>query len=59
MRPLSGARVTIAPGADDGNADVARFAEAVRELGLDRARALATFSYDTFEAEFQAPERIG
>ncbi|MFS4489981.1 acetoacetate decarboxylase family protein [Dietzia kunjamensis] len=59
MRPLSGARVTIATGADDRDADVARFAEAVRELGLDRARALATFSYDRFEAEFQAPERIG
>ena len=59
MRPLSGARVTIAPGADDAGGDVARFAEAVRELGLDRARALGTFSYEKFEAEFQAPAPIG
>lgn len=59
MRPMGGARVAIAPGADDGDADVARFAEAVRELGLNRSRALATFSYEKFVAEFRAPERIG
>ncbi|UVE93733.1 acetoacetate decarboxylase family protein [Dietzia sp. B32] len=59
MRPLSGARVTIAPGADEGDADVARFAGAVRELGLHRARALATFSYGKFVAEFRAPAPIG
>ena len=58
MRPAGGARVSIAAGADDGNADVARFAEAVRELGLDRGRALATFSYEKFGAEFQAPTPI-
>ena len=58
IRPLSGAKVTIAPGAADGDAEVARFADAVRRLGLDRARALGTFSYGEFAAEFRAPEEI-
>lgn len=58
FRPLGGARIAIAPGVDAGDANVARLAEAVRELGLDRARALATFSFERFEAEFQAPEPL-
>lgn len=58
VRPLGGARIAIASGADDGDPDVARLAEAVRELGLDRARALATFSFERFEAEFQAPRPL-
>ncbi len=47
-----------ASGIDDGDADVARLARAVRELGLDRGRALATFSFERFEARFQAPEPL-
>lgn len=59
VRPLGGASVSIASGAEDGNPDIARFADAVRELGLDRARPLATFSYERFEAEFRAPVPLG
>lgn len=58
IRPLGGARVAIASGAQDGDPHIARIAEAVRELGLDRARALATFSFERFEAEFQAPRTL-
>ena len=57
VRPLGGARVALAPGARDGG-DVARIATAVVELGLDRARALGTFSFERFEAEFSAPQRL-
>ena len=38
--------------------DVARIAHAVRELGLERARALGTFAFERFEAEFRAPEAL-
>ena len=58
FRPLGGARVAVAPGADTGDTDVARIATAIRELGLDRARALATFSFERFEAEFGAPAPV-
>lgn len=54
----SGAGSGIGSGTGDGEADVARLARAVRELGLDRGRALATFSFERFEARFQAPEPL-
>lgn len=58
LRPAGGARVSLARGARDGDADVARIANAVVELGLDRARALGTFSFERFEAEFSAPQPL-
>ena len=65
VRPFGGARVGARPGADgeggavgEGGADVARLLTAVRDLGLERARALATFSFERFEAEFSAPVRL-
>ena len=58
IRPFGGARVSIAPGADVDDADVARFSSALRTLGLTGARALATFSYENFVAEFRAPEPL-
>lgn len=58
IRVAGGARISVAAGAEDGNPDVARFAAAVRELGLDRARALATFSFENFTAEFPAPAPV-
>ncbi len=54
-RPFGGACLTLAPGVCEGDSDLARFAGAVRDLGLDHARALATFSFERFEAEFGAP----
>ena len=54
IRPLGGATVTLAQGAEDGSLDVARIARAVRELGLVRARAIATFSFSGFQADFSA-----
>lgn len=58
MRPAGGARLTVSSGASAGDADLSRFAGAVRDLGLDRARALGTFSYDHFDAQFQAPTPV-
>ena len=58
IRPGGGATISVAPGAEDGDADVARFAAAVRELGLDRARSLATFSFENFTARFPAPAPV-
>lgn len=64
VRPFGGARLSIAPGADAADPtnaadpDVARFTGAIRELGLDRARPLATFSYEKFTAEFRAAEPL-
>lgn len=58
FRPLGGARVGLPSGAGADDPDVTRIADAVRELGLDRARALGTFSFERFEAEFQAPEPL-
>ncbi|WP_010542443.1 acetoacetate decarboxylase family protein [Dietzia alimentaria] len=56
IRPAGGATVTLAQGAEDGSPDIARTARAIRELGLVRARALATFSFSGFQAKFQAPQ---
>lgn len=58
IRPAGGATISVAAGAGDGDTHVARFAEAVRALGLTRARALATFSFDNFTAEFPAPAPV-
>lgn len=58
IRPAGGAKITLASGVDDGDANVARTAEAVRELGLDRARALASFSFENFTAQFPAPAPV-
>lgn len=58
FRPVGGTRISIAAGAENGDTDVARFASAVRELGLDTARSLATFSYENFTAGFPAPAPI-
>lgn len=57
LRPAGGAKVSVAgpPAGADDDADVARIITSVRALGLDRARALATFSFEKFEAEFQQP----
>lgn len=58
LRPAGGARITLAgPAGDD--ADVTRITESVGALGLDGARALATFSFERFEAEFQQPRPLG
>ncbi|WP_299021733.1 acetoacetate decarboxylase family protein [uncultured Dietzia sp.] len=59
VRPLGGARISVAAGVEGSGADLARFADAIRGLALDRARPLATFSYERFEAEFQAPRPLG
>lgn len=67
FRPAGGAKVSVAAsaglgagaGSGDDDNDVARFAGAVRELGLDRARALGTFAFERFEAEFKEPKPIG
>lgn len=58
VRPLGGARIGLATAAGGGDRDVARIAHAVRELGLERARALGTFAFERFEAEFRAPEAL-
>lgn len=58
IRPAGGAHVRVAPGAVDGDGDVARIATAVRALRLEGARALGTFSFERFEAEFGAPEQL-
>lgn len=58
LRPGGGAKISLASGAEGGDPDVSRFATAVRELGLDRARALATFSFENFTAEFPAPAPV-
>lgn len=58
FRPAGGARVTVAPGVEDGSPDLARTARAIRELGLIRARALGTFSFSEFRAEFRAPQPL-
>lgn len=58
FRPASGASVTLEQGAEDGNPDIARTARAIRELGLVRSRAVATFSFAEFQAEFQAPKPL-
>lgn len=58
FRPLGGARVSITTGAEDGDPHIARLAGAILELGLDRARAIGAFSFERFEAEFQAPRTL-
>lgn len=58
FRPVGGARVRVAAGAEGSDTHVARFAGAVRELGLDGARAVGTFSFERFEAEFQEPKPL-
>src|SRR5699024_11838308 len=58
VRPLGGARIGLATAAGGGDRDVARIAHAVRELGLERARALGTFAFERFEDEFRAPEAL-
>ena len=58
FRPLGGARVRVAAAATDADADVARLSGAISELGLDRTRPLGTFSFSSFEAEFQAPRPV-
>lgn len=58
IRPAGGATISVAAGAGGGDAHVARFAESVRELGLNRARALATFSFENFTAVFPAPAPV-
>lgn len=58
IRVGGGTRIALAAGAGDGDPDVARFTAAVRELGLDRARAVATFSFENFTAQFPAPAPV-
>lgn len=58
IRLGGGARISVAPGARDGDTDVARFAAAVQELGLHGARAIATFSFENFTARFPAPAPV-
>ena len=58
IRVGGGARISVNSGADGSGPDVARFAATVRELGLHRARALATFSFENFTARFPAPAPV-